>query len=159
MESQDCSRIKPTNRALVAHNVRCASTLLYIFDPLSKTSFLIDAGAEVSVLPAMASQHSLPLALHLYAVNSTKIPVFLHKTMMVELSLCRSFEWTFYVAAGSQALLHADFLQHCGLLVDIQNRQLVDPFTSLATHVQPTPGAVPARVSPSSRQTPSLLHF
>ena len=61
--------------------------------------------------------------------------------MQVELSLRRSFEWTFYVAAVSQALLGADYLYHFGLLVDVQKRQLVDPLTSLSTHVQPTPGA------------------
>ena len=61
--------------------------------------------------------------------------------MLVELSLCHSFEWTFYVAPVSQALVGANFLSHFGLLVNMQNRQLVDPFTSLTTHVQPSPGA------------------
>ena len=113
---------KLTQRALAAHNTRHASTLLHIFDPLSKTRFLIDTGAEVSVLPATASPRSLPPALHLYAFDGTKIPVFSRKTMQVELSLRRSFEWTFYVAAVSQALLGADFLHHYGLLVDVQKR-------------------------------------
>lgn len=45
-----------------------------------------------------------------------------------------------YVAAVSQALLGAEFFAHFGFLVDVQNRQLVDPLTSLATPVQPTPG-------------------
>ena len=103
--------------------------------------FLIDTGAEVSILPASASHRSLPPALHLYAANGTKIPVFKRKTMLVELNLRRSFEWTFYVAAVSQALLGADFLDHFGLLVDVQNRRLVDPLTSLAARVHPTPVA------------------
>ena len=61
--------------------------------------------------------------------------------MLVELSLRSSFEWTFCVAGVSQALLGTDFLQCFGLLVDVQNRQLVNPLTSLATHVQLTPAA------------------
>ena len=68
----------------MAHNVSRGLTLLHIFDPLSKTRFLIDTGAEVSVLHATASQCSLSLALHLYAANGTKIPVFLWKTMVME---------------------------------------------------------------------------
>ena len=59
--------------------------------------------------------------------------------MLMELNL--SFEWTFHVAAVSQAFLSGDFLQHFGLLVDVQNRQLVDLLTSLASQVHPTPGA------------------
>lgn len=61
--------------------------LLHI-DPLFKTRFLIDSGAEVSVLPATASPCYLPPALHLYAVNNTKNAVYTRKTMVLELNLC-----------------------------------------------------------------------
>ena len=138
---------KLTQRALAVHNTRHASTLLHIFDPFSKTRFLIDTGVEVSVLPSTASQRSLSPALHLYSANGIKIPVFSHKTMQVQLSLRRSFKWTFYVVAVSQELLGADFLQHFGIVVDVRHlalvdmRQLVDPLTSLTTHMLPTPGA------------------
>ena len=123
------------------HNVRLALTLLHIFDPLSKTRLLIDTDAEVSFVPATASQRSLPPALHLYAANGITIPVFSLKTMLVELSLCSFFEWTIYVAAVFQAIVGAVFLQHFGLLMDVQNWQLVDSLTLLATHMQPSPSA------------------
>ena len=116
------------------------STLLYIFDHQSRTKFLVDTGAEVSVLPATASQRSLPPSLHLYAANGSKIPVYSRKTVQVDLNLRRPFEWTFYVGAVSQAILGADFLKHFNLMVDVRGGKLLDPLTDISTTGRPASG-------------------
>lgn len=119
---------------VIAHTIRHPTTkLLHVHDPLTNISFLVDTGAEVSVLPATPHQKSLPPTTHLYAANSSKIPVFQRQTLQLELNLRRSFDWTFYVAAVSQPILGADFLHHFDLLVDIKHRKLLDPLTSLWT--------------------------
>ena len=119
----------------MAHHIRQPTTkLLHVFDRLTGTTFLVDTGAEVSVLPAAHCQKSLPPTTHLYAANGTRIPVFKRQTLQLGLNLRRSFTWTFYVAAVSQPILGADFLQNFDLLVDMRNRKLLDPLTSLWTH-------------------------
>ena len=126
---------------LTAHNIRQpTSKLLRVHDRLTGHTFLVDTGAEVSVLPATPSQRSMSPTTHLYAANNTKIPVFLRQTLTLELSLRRSYNWTFYVAAVSQPILGADFLQHFDLLVDMRNRKLLDPLTSLWTRGTAAPG-------------------
>ena len=116
------------------------SMLLYMRDSRSATKFLIDSGAEVSVIPATANQRTLPPILHLHAANGTMIAVYSRRTMQVDFSLRRALEWTFYVGDVTQAIVGADFLSHYNLLVDIAGRRLVDPLTSLFAHAQPAPG-------------------
>ena len=133
---------KQQRRPLKAHSVRHVSSALlyYVYDPLSRNKFFIDTGAEVGVLPATANQKTLPTVTHLYAANGTKIPVYKRQTLQLELNLRRSFKWTFYMGAVSQAILGADFLTHFDLLVDIKNRKLQNPLTSIVTSAATTTG-------------------
>lgn len=124
------------------HSARpSTSALLHLRDNRSNTRFLIDTGADVSILPATPGQRTLPAILHLYAANGTKIPVYSRHTMQVDLYLRRVFEWTFYVADVSQAIIGADFLRHFDLLVDIKGKKLVDPLTSVTAKAQSAPGS------------------
>ena len=86
------------------------SSLFRLDDPLNNFNFLVDTAAEVSVIPATASQRSLPQVTQLFAANGTVIPVYKRRTLHLELNLRRSFPWTFYVAGVNQAILGADFL-------------------------------------------------
>lgn len=85
-----------------------------------------DTGAQVSVLPASPfdtcsdNQNSL-----LEAANGSKIQTFGKR----QLKLCfngKRFTWDFVVAKVDCPLLGADFLCAHGLLMDVQNRSLVD---------------------------------
>lgn len=135
--------IKHQWRTLTQNNVcHVQSALLHIVDHQSHTKFLVDTGADVSVLPATPSQRSLPPSLHLYATNGTKILVYLRQTVQLDLNLRRSFQWTFYVGAISQAILGADFLRHFNLMVDVRGRKLVDPLTNISTKAHPAPGDI-----------------
>lgn len=60
--------------------------------------------------------------------------------MQVDLYLCHVFEWTFYVANMSEAIIVADFLRHFNLLVVIKGQKLVNSLTIIA-NAQPAPGS------------------
>ena len=109
------------------------SKLLYLKDQQRRQHYLIDTGAEVSVLPATAEIREQPPILHLYAANGTRIPVYSRRTQNVDINLRRDFPWTFYVADVSQPIIGADFLNHYGLLVDLKHQKLHDPETSLTS--------------------------
>lgn len=133
--------VKLNGRTFTARTIRQPkSQLLHVYDRRTGIKFLVDTGAEVSVLPATDSQKRLPVTTHLYAANASKIPVYARQTLHLELNLRRSFDWTFYVAAVTQPILGADFLRHHDLLVDLKHGTLLDRLTSLRTRGRTAPG-------------------
>lgn len=110
-----------------------SSNRLCVLDRNSKLKFLIDTGANVSVIP-VAKMNVKKLAsdeYKLYAANGTEIETYGVRTLTLDLSLRRAFKWTFIVAAVKQPIIGADFLTHYKLLVDLSARRLVDQVTHL----------------------------
>lgn len=106
---------------------------LFVTDKKTKTTFLIDTGANISVLPPRQGQKMKPLEFQLYAANNTVIPTYGEKSMELDLNLRRPFKWRFIVAKVSKPIIGADFLQHHQLIVDIKNRRLIDGKTNLSS--------------------------
>ena len=105
---------------------------LSIRDRVSGTLFLIDTGAEISVVPPRrVDLFRKPLTGILEAANGTGIQVYGTRTATVDLGLRRTFEWEFTVADIPRAIIGADFLAHFGLMVDLEDRVLIDKLTSL----------------------------
>ena len=91
------------------------SRLLTIQDPLSRLIYLIDTGAEVSVLPPRADDRShSPDSVKLQAANGSTIQTFGRRTVKVELGLAKPFTWSFTVADVTKPIIGADF---CGFTV------------------------------------------
>ena len=124
------------------------SRLLFVVDSLSSTRFLVDTGAQVSVIPPYPQDKKSPSALTLQAANKTTISTYGTRSRTLNLGLHCTFRLVFVVADVTNAILGADFLQHCGLVVDMKQRCLTDTTTSLKVN-----GVVAAAMSPS----PSLL--
>ena len=103
--------------------------LLTIHDPVSNLSYLIDTGAEVSVLPPRSEDRARsPINnMQLQAANGIAIRTFRQRSVEVE-----SFEWSFTIADVTKPILGADFLRHYGLLVDLKYKRLMDAETFLA---------------------------
>lgn len=97
--------------------------------------FLVDTGAEVSVMPPSQNDRRKQnkLAIHLYAANGSRIATFGERRLALNLGLRRAFEWTFIIADVQQPILGADFLKHYNLLVDVKQNRLIDPLTNLGS--------------------------
>ncbi|GFS98651.1 retrovirus-related Pol polyprotein from transposon 297 [Trichonephila clavipes] len=105
---------------------------LYFSDRISRSKYLIDTGADVSVIPlTTASKHLPPASLQLFAANGTVISTYGQQLVTLDLGLRRVFKWPFIIAAVSQPIIGADFLRHYGLLLDIRHSCLVDSLTKL----------------------------
>ena len=111
---------------------RSHSRLFYIKDHTSGLRFLVDTGAEVSVLPPSGpSNSSRPTGYNLKAANGSTIATFGTRSLTPDLGLRRSFRWVFVIASVRHAILGADFLHHFGLSVDVRTSSLIDTLTQL----------------------------
>ncbi|GBM98474.1 Retrovirus-related Pol polyprotein from transposon 17.6 [Araneus ventricosus] len=103
-------------------------------DRISKLRFLVDTGADVSVLPKYyASKADSSNELLLLAANGTKISTFGRKRLTLDLNLRRTFTWPFIIANVNQPIIGVDFLKHFNLLVDVKSGCLIDGITKLTT--------------------------
>lgn len=110
----------------IPHNCR-----LFIYDPSTTHHFLIDSGADISVIPPLSNERQFNTGLPLFAANETRIKTFGKKTLSLNLGLRRNFNWNFIIADVSKPILGADFLKEFGLLVDLKRKRLLDPLTNL----------------------------
>ncbi|GFX86039.1 retrovirus-related Pol polyprotein from transposon opus [Trichonephila clavipes] len=106
---------------------------LFVKDRETGCQFLVDSGADVSILPwtktkgeCQASQYKL------YAANGTEIPTYGLKILTLDLCLRRPFQWPFIIAKVKRGIIGADFLQKFQLLIDLHNRKLIDGVTNLS---------------------------
>lgn len=106
---------------------------LCVTDLNSGQRFLVDTGANVSVLPAIKKPYfnNGSENYKLYAANGTEIRTYGTKNLVLNLKLRRPYTWTFILADVKQPILGADFLNHHKLLVDINGRKIIDSVTSL----------------------------
>ena len=123
------------------------SRLFYVTDRTTGTRFLVDTGADVSVLPPTPAvkRHPSSSSFTLQAVNKTTIQTYGEKSMTIDVGLRRAYRWIFVLADIPLPILGADFLAHFGLKVDIRNRRLIDTTTNLtingikSSHPSPRP--------------------
>lgn len=106
---------------------------LFVRDATTGRRFLIDSGADVSVIPGTASINNKLSELKLYAANGTVIPTYGYRVLDLDLGLRRKFQWPFFVAKTSKGILGADFLKNFNLLIDLKNQKLIDNNTKLST--------------------------
>lgn len=109
------------------------SNRLCVFDRETGQRFLIDTGAEISVLAA-GNKPKGPVsnAYQLFAANNSPISTYGEKSLVLNLGLRRQFRWSFIIADVKTSILGADFLGHFKLLVDIHRKKLVDRITDLS---------------------------
>lgn len=110
------------------------SNRLCVHDRDTHERFLVDTGADISVLAATTKtrKHNQDSACQLFAANNTPIKTYGEKTLRLNLGLRRSFTWTFIVADVKTSIIGADFLRHFQLLVDLHKKKLVDKVTDLS---------------------------
>lgn len=124
---------KRPGQPLVAAAAGQSNGLLYLTDSLSKTQFLVDTGAEISVLPATGlDTRTKQLGPPLLAANGSHIQTFGSHTLSLHFA-SNVYSWEFTIADVTRPLLGADFLRANSLLVDMKGRKLVDATTFHST--------------------------
>ena len=126
------------------------SRLFYVTDRTSGERFLVDTGAEVSVVPPRQGETYSYSSSSLRAANGSHIKVYGNASRTLNIGLRRTFRWLFVVADIQFAILGIDFLQHFDLLVDPRQRRLEDRTTQLSVHgiLAETASISPIAISP-----------
>jgi len=104
---------------------------LIVTDRSSALNFLVDTGADISLIPRRLVRCVKSASLKLYAANGTTINTYGSKTYILNFGLRREFKWKFCIADIQRPIIDADFLSHYGLLVDIKNKRILDSVTGL----------------------------
>ncbi|BHF84689.1 hypothetical protein SprV_0902784000 [Sparganum proliferum] len=104
----------------------------YVCDTATRRRFLVDTGAQISVVPPTAADRRFPSpGLHLQAANCSPISTFGSLSLTLNIGLRRSFTWIFVIADVPHAILGSDFLAEFDLLVDCRRVRLLDRTTGL----------------------------
>ena len=147
---------KRQGRSLVAAAAGRTNGLLFLSDSISKRQFLVDTGAEISVLPATGLDTRIRKpGLPLLAANGSSIKTYGKRTLSLHFA-SNKYTWNFTVAEVTRPLLGADFLRSNSLLVDLKGKRLVDAAMyhstplSLTTGTAPAPHPAPFPVLPTS---------
>ena len=103
---------KCPGRLLMATSVlsQVPSRLFYITDKATGLRFLVDTGAEVSVIPPSVSDHNHHKSnLTLQVVNNTSIATYGNQLLTLNIGLCRTFQWVFIIADVKNPIIGVDF--------------------------------------------------
>ena len=105
----------------------------------SKHSFLIDSGAERSLIPLKQVPRNLISAcdLTLLGVNDKPITVYGQCSLSVAIRGLRRVFNVNFIVADSVAILGADFITAAGLQIDMRARKLHDPLTNRQAELTP----------------------
>ncbi|UYV70328.1 hypothetical protein LAZ67_7002533 [Cordylochernes scorpioides] len=93
--------------------------------------FLVDSGADISLIPYEGKLGTTLNDFKLYAANGTEISTYGTQILSLDLGLRRQFQWPFVIAKTNRGILGADFRNNFKLILDINRRQLIDGITNL----------------------------
>lgn len=136
MQLQSTKKLIPSSEVSTSEDDGTPSGRLYIAERKTKTRFLIDSGADLSVLPCKTTKKPDPFTL--YAANDTEIPTYGYHLLDLDLGLRRRFRWNFILAKVSRPIIGADFLRFYHLLPDLRKKVLVDGDTLLTSPASAT---------------------
>ncbi|BHF83023.1 hypothetical protein SprV_0802616400 [Sparganum proliferum] len=106
---------------------------IYVCDKVTRRRFLVDTGAQISVIPLTPVDRRCPSpGLHLQAAKCSPIPTFGSLSLTLNIGFRRSFSWIFVVADVPHAILGSDFFAKFDLLVDCRRSCLLDRTTGLS---------------------------
>ena len=103
-----------------------SNKLLYVHDSKTKTRWLIDGGAVLSIIPpTLAQRLNGPTATKLQAANGTQIKCYGIRQMTINL-VDRAVKFPVTIADVSQPILGSDFLAHAYLAPNHRDGTLID---------------------------------
>lgn len=99
---------------------------------ISGNKFLVDTGADVSVIPSTLAEKNKSVLFNLQAANKTVISTYGERSLTLDFGLPRVFRWIFIIADVVHPIIGANFLENYSLLVDVKSRRLIDSVTSIS---------------------------
>ena len=102
------------------------SNRLHLKDAISGLIYLVDSGADVSVVPRPKDWEGKPLNFKLYAANQTPINVYKQELRSVCFAPDKVLNGRFLVADVPYAILISDVLAYYHLLPDLTKQTLTD---------------------------------
>ena len=119
-----------------AMTVTFNKTFFYECDLVSKRRFLVDTGAEISVLPATCFEClNICTGKDFLAANGSKIATLISKKLPIHLPE-ENYNRTFVVASVGQPFLGSDFLQANSLLVEVRHNHSVITLLFISTPIK-----------------------
>lgn len=134
------------------------SVRLHIRDRVTGELFLIDTGAEISLLPIGNASNKTPSNFKLYAANNTQINTYGESFRILHLGL-RPLTWNFCVASVPYPIIGADLMKHYGLLPDLKGRRLIDSHAFTSGIVKAISPVAISTVNPSTQFARILPNF
>ena len=111
------------------------SPLTHVYDLRSGQNFLIDTGAEISVLkPTLQDKCNATIDRELDAANGSRIATC-NKSMILKFHPNKKFRWTFIVADVAHNILGIDFIKHFGLSLDFGSNALLNSDNELVAKI------------------------
>lgn len=132
MPIQEVKSIGKLTTALpsTAHRVgMLESRRLFVTDRKSKTKYLIDTGADLSVIPP--TNRNKPHTSKMYAANGSEIKTYGTRIISIDFGFRRKMDWEFIIADVTRPIIGADFLSEFHLLVDVGRKKLIDNKTKI----------------------------
>ena len=112
------------------------SRFFFLTDHSLNMCFLVDTGAEVSVIiPTRFERQRPQIGVNLRAANNTVIATYGTRSLTLNIGLRRVFRWVFMIADVKHPTIGANFLQSNQLLVDVHRKRLVDTSTKIGVHI------------------------
>ena len=124
--------------------MNAAHTTLKLLDKNSKRFFLVDTGAELSVFPPCRADRLNKSNVTLRAANNSFINTYGLKQLVLDFGLPRPLTWKFQVADVTQPIIGADFLPQHKLLVDLDQKRLIDTRNGTRITAESSPDSTPS---------------
>ncbi|RTG87493.1 uncharacterized protein DC041_0006144, partial [Schistosoma bovis] len=103
------------------------SRLFYIQDRTTGAQFLVDTGAEISVVPPFNEERkNINPSLVLRAANKSDIKTYGKRQLSLDFGRGASYRWNFVIADVSMPIIGIDFLCNFDLLVDSRRHRLIN---------------------------------
>lgn len=99
---------------------------MYVDDTGNDIYFLVDTGAERSIIPVDKDNKEPPDRTKLIAANGSSINTYGEANITLTFGRNRKFNWKFIVADVTESILGADFFKYYNLLVDLGKKRLID---------------------------------
>ncbi len=108
---------------------------LYITDKSSNKNFLIDTGADISVVPPTSQEKkNAPCKFQLFAANGSQIKTYGSKSITLNLGLRRPIRWIFVIADVQSPIIGSDLLKKHDLLIDFKNSKITDNLSNISVN-------------------------